>query len=105
MQSESDFQKQVIQLARLYKWRAAHFRAAMNRRGQWQTPVQADGAGFPDLVLVRDRVIWAELKSEKGKLSPEQEQWIARLKAAGQEVYVWRPKDWNEIVTTLGGER
>jgi len=50
--------------------------------------------GFPDLVLVnpeQKRVIFAELKTEKGKLTPEQEEWLAALAACGQEVYVWRP--------------
>ncbi len=100
-QSEADFQKQVIQLARLYRWKVAHFRAAMNKRGMWQTPVQADGAGFPDLLMVRDRVIAAELKSEKGKTSPEQDAWLAQFRAAGIETYVWRPADWDELVRVL----
>ncbi len=103
-QSESDFQKQVIQLARLYKWKVAHFRAAMNRRGQWSTPVQADGAGFPDLLMVRDRVIAAELKSEKGKTSPEQDEWIAQFRTAGIEAFVWKPADWDAIVEVLTAE-
>lgn len=50
--------------------------------------------GFPDLVLVRGpRVVFAELKGPKGKLTDKQQQWIDALRAAGQEVYVWRPVD------------
>jgi hypothetical protein len=46
-----------------YGWRAAHFRPARTAKG-WRTPVAADGAGFPDLVLVRrTRIVAAELKS------------------------------------------
>lgn len=65
------------------------------------TAVQGDGAGFPDLVLVRERVVWVELKSDIGVLSDEQEIWIAMLHRAGQEVYVWKPCDWDTILEVL----
>ena len=51
-------------------------------------------AGFPDLVIVGNRVIWVELKSEKGRLSLPQNEWLTRLHRAGQETYLWRPADW-----------
>jgi VRR-NUC domain len=51
-------------------------------------------AGFPDLVVVGNRVIWVELKSAKGRLSHTQNEWLLRLQRAGQEVYLWRPCDW-----------
>lgn len=36
--------------------------------------------GFPDLVLVRDaRVIFAELKTQRGRVSPAQDVWLKRL--------------------------
>lgn len=58
--------------------------------------------GFPDLVLVKDRVIFAELKSEKGKLSPKQLEWIGGLRdLAGAAVCVWRPSDFDEIARVL----
>jgi hypothetical protein len=91
---EADFQSQVLQLAKLLRWRRAHFRPGLNRRGEWQTAVQGDGAGFPDLLLVRgDRVLAAELKSELGKTTPEQDAWLAALGQAGVESCVWRPSD------------
>mgnify|MGYP003677610739 FL=1 len=77
--SEAQFQKQVIQLAQLLGWRVAHFRAAQTSRG-WRTPVAADGAGFPDLVLARrGQLIFAELKTQRGKLSNAQECWQEAL--------------------------
>jgi hypothetical protein len=53
-------------------------------------------AGYPDETLVRDaRLVIAELKSEGGKLSPQQEAWLEELRAvAGIEVYLWRPSQW-----------
>ena len=54
-----------------------------------------DHAGFPDLVLVKDRrIIFAELKSRDGKPSRDQAKWLQALAATGRvEVYLWRPAD------------
>lgn len=55
--------------------------------------------GFPDLVIVgRTHTIWRELKTDKGKLRPDQEKWITALQATGQDVSVWRPRDWTNTV-------
>jgi len=101
--TEAAFTAQVIALARWYKWRVAHFRPAMTKRGRWITAVQGDGAGFPDLVLVRNgSLIFAELKSAKGKIAPEQTEWLKSLMCApGIDVYVWRPHEINEIEKVL----
>lgn len=98
--TEAHFQQQVIELAHLLRYRVAHFRPAQTKHG-WRTPVSADGAGWPDLVLVRDRVIYAELKAAKGRLRPEQEAWQQALIAAGAEHYVWRPSDFDLIAAVL----
>ena len=98
---EKDFQKQFLQFAKLMGWHRAHFRPGMNGRGTWQTAVAGDGAGFPDVVLVRERVVWIELKSDVGKLSDEQEVWRDKLFLAKQEWYLWRPRDWPTIQTVL----
>ena len=80
--SEQELLEAVIELAHLYRWRVAHFRPARTEHG-WRTPVAADGAGFPDLVLVRDRVLFVELKSARGRLSVEQQDWLSALGHAG----------------------
>lgn len=54
-------------------------------------------SGFPDRVLIRERVIFAELKREKTKPTEEQVRFLDGLAAAGAEVYVWRPSDLDEI--------
>lgn len=104
MITEAEFMAQVIELARVLGWHWAHFRPAQTRHG-WRTPVQGPlGAGFPDLVLVhprKQRVVYLELKSEKGKLSAAQGIVHGILLAAGCEVYVWRPNDWDEVVAVL----
>ena len=99
--TEQQFQAQVLQLARLLGWRSAHFRPALTTRG-WRTPVQGDGAGFPDTVLVRrGRLVVAELKSAAGKLSAEQSAWLEALSAAGCETFLWRPADFDDIAEVL----
>ena len=100
--TERDWQRFVIDLAQLHRWRVAHFRPAMTSQG-WRTPVEADGAGFPDLVLVRERVVYVECKADRGRLGLEQELWIDALKAAGQDVRVWRPRDEAEVWQCLTG--
>jgi hypothetical protein len=85
----------VIDLGHLFGWRIAHFRPAMTKHG-WRTPVAADGKGWPDLTLTRgDRLIFAELKSAKGRLTEEQQEWLRALQNAA-EVHVWRPSDWSD---------
>jgi hypothetical protein len=50
--------------------------------------------GFPDDVLiVHGAVMWRELKSQKGRVRPDQKIVLAALKAAGHDVDVWRPCD------------
>jgi len=99
--SEKDFQAQVIALAQLCGWRVAHFRPARTKNGEWRTPVAADGAGFFDLVLMRERVIFAELKTNTGTLTRDQHAWREAATMAGAITVVWRPRDWNDIEKLL----
>ncbi|MBA3890146.1 MAG: VRR-NUC domain-containing protein [Gemmatimonadaceae bacterium] len=99
---EVDFQRQVLDLAQLKGWKSAHFRALMDRRGRWSTPVQGDGAGFPDLLLIKgERLIAAELKSDTGTVAPAQHEWLQAFRNAGAEVFVWRPADLDQIQEAL----
>jgi VRR-NUC domain len=91
--TEAELQKAVIDTAHIFSWRVAHFRPAQTSKG-WRTPVSADGKGFPDLVLVRERVVYAELKGHGGRLSQDQLDWISALRGAKQEMHVWYPSDW-----------
>lgn len=84
--SEADHQRAVVHLARVCGWRLYHTRDS-----------RRSNPGFPDLTLVRrERLIFAELKAEKGKLSKDQDDWLAALDAIpAAEVYVWRPSDFD----------
>ena len=99
--TEAVFQRQVLQLARMTGWRSAHFRTSLNARGEYQTAVAGDGTGFPDLVLIRERVLFVELKTDAGAMSPEQRAWRDALRGAGADWRLWKPRDWPEIEATL----
>jgi hypothetical protein len=113
MISEKAFTAQVIKLAQYLGWKAAHFRPAMTKAGNWVTAVQGDGVGFPDLVLVHRKmgvVIFAELKSEYGTVKPEQDDWLnciaACVSGSGKPapnvlVGVWRPSMIEDIEELL----
>ncbi len=93
-QTEAEFQKEVIDWLHKHDWRVAHFRPAKTSKG-WRTAVGADGAGFPDLCCVNaksGRVMFIELKSDTGKVSLEQAEWLLALgKCPGVEVHVLKP--------------
>jgi hypothetical protein len=90
--TERVFQANVLTLARLYRW--APYHTYRSDRSE---------AGFPDLVMVRPpRVVFAELKTEKGKASDAQRGWLELLAVCpGIETYLWRPSHWEEIVMAL----
>lgn len=103
---ESEFQLQVIEYAQLRKWKVAHFRAVCVRRANgetyYETPVAANGKGFPDLLMVRgDRLLVAELKVPGNTTSPEQDEWLTRFRGAGVPAFVWFPEDWPAIEEVL----
>ena len=94
--TEKDLREQVRTLCKLFGWKM-YF--------SW-TSIHSP-RGFPDLVLAnpeQKRVIFAELKSEKGTVTPYQQEWLDELAACGQEVYLWRPGDIEEILELLKQE-
>jgi VRR-NUC domain len=104
--SEASFQRAVIDYARASGWKVAHWhdsrREVVRKDGTRLTIGDKDAAGVPDLLLVRaGRMICAELKSEKGRVSKAQEEWLDALSAVGVEVYVWRPSEWDEVEEAL----
>lgn len=92
--SEAAFQHLVTDLATVCGWYWWHDEDS--RRNQ---------AGLPDLLLLRGtRLIWRELKTQRGRVRPAQRAFGQRLVRAGQDWRVWRPSDWAEVVNTLTGE-
>ena len=81
-------------MARRYGWKVAHFHTVQHAKGFHLTPVAADGKGFPDLLLVRDRVVAIEIKGDGDSLTIEQEDWLHRFRLAGVDTLVVTPKVW-----------
>jgi hypothetical protein len=88
--TEREWSEQVADLARLAGWRRYH---TFNSK--------KSHSGFPDETLVRDRVVFLELKTEQGRPSPAQREWLTDLIRAGAEVYVVRPRDLQELAYVL----
>lgn len=101
--NEQTFLRQVINLAKLNGWKTAHFGASVKVVGKDRHFVgDKDSAGFPDIVAVKSgRVLYAELKVGKNKPSPNQQAWMGALADAGEEMYLWYPSDWDEIVAVF----
>lgn len=77
-------------LARMLGWKAYHTLRS-----------QGSESGYPDWTLIRERVVWLELKREKGVVSDTQAEWITALLKAGAEVYVVRPRHLEAIAHVL----
>lgn len=96
--TERELSEAVRELATMFGWRMYH--TYDSRRSE---------PGFPDLILLRKgSMIVAELKTEKGKLSAAQEEWMDDFRWVLAEswggldyVEVWRPSDLDEIARVL----
>lgn len=109
LMSERVLKNTIVMYARRYGWLVHHDLPSQRANGSWSTAVQGD-SGFPDLVLVHpgnpDRhsqaqIIYAELKTQRGKLTTGQQQWLDALQASCQTAVVWRPNDLQDIFTKL----
>lgn len=57
--------------------------------------------GYPDLTIVGPGgVMFRELKTQTGRVRPDQTRWLAALVAAGANARIWRPSDWMQGVIT-----
>lgn len=89
---EKEFLQLVKDAARVHGWLTYH---NLDARGS--------DPGFPDLVLVRPPVVlFVELKTERGRVRPEQQTWIDKLKLCRRvDADVVRPHHWPELVKVL----
>ena len=89
--SERDFQRQVIDAARLLGWTVF-----------WTYRSEHSPKGDLDLRMIRPpRILWMELKAERGKLTKEQEATVELLQACKAEVYVARPHEMSLVLEVL----
>lgn len=82
--NESHWQQRITDLCDLLDLKWHH-----------ETDSRRSKSGFPDLVIAGPGgVMFVELKTDKGRVSKDQEEWIARLRAGGAEAHIWRPCHW-----------
>lgn len=91
---EKDVQATIVELARMCGWFVYH--TFDSRRSE---------PGFPDLVLVRERVVYAEIKRLGEQPRESQLDWLNALACAGAEVYVWTIADLEEVKGVLTKRR
>ncbi|WP_424217036.1 VRR-NUC domain-containing protein (plasmid) [Streptomyces sp. BI20] len=92
--TEEQFRRQVRHLAELRGWTLA-YHTHNSRRSD---------AGWPDEVFghpAAGRTLFVELKTDTGRVRPEQRTWLTHLAACGLEAALWRPRDMPLIVATL----
>jgi len=71
--TEDQLSQAIIEAAIYRGWRVHHIRRS-------DRAIQQGHSGFPDLCLARNgRVLFMELKSEKGRSSPDQDAWFDAL--------------------------
>ena len=99
LETEAEFQASVIDFAQTAGWLVYHTYDS-----------RKSAPGFPDLVMCRNgRIVIAELKSARGKVTPQQMMWLKTLAppegaVARHEVFVWRAgseQSWREIEEAL----
>lgn len=82
---EDQLQRHVLLLAKALGWISYHTHDS--RRSD---------PGFPDLALahpVQRRVMFRELKTQRGKYRPMQREWLEMMNQAGLDAGTWRPAD------------
>lgn len=94
--SETELQNNIVHLFQTYHWLVHAEIKAQKKDGRWHTAIQGD-AGYPDLTASRFEnkhydLLIIELKSEKGKLSKEQQKWRDNIPRG--VYHLWRPSDW-----------
>jgi len=106
--SEKDFQRTVLDLLHTLKYKTHHPFLSI-----------ASASGFPDIVATRGvdddwpfgeydglhpiglRLVFLELKTERGQPTFEQWNWLRVLQAMGYEAFIIRPSDFDSIVEIL----
>lgn len=92
--TEDQLLRCIVALAQRQGWLVYHTHDS--RRSQ---------PGYPDLALIhpaRGIHLMRELKTQKGRVAPKQQEWLDGLTAAGIDAGIWRPIDWhNDTISNI----
>lgn len=105
--TEAQFQAWIIVQAKAAGWVLQFHVLRGQVKGQWLTNTST--RGVPDLWLLRpstQQLVVLEVKSHRGRPTPEQRQWIAALQLVpGVEAYVVSPMDARDVLDLLARPR
>lgn len=93
---ERDWQQTILEAAQVLGWRCYH--PFDNRRSD---------PGWPDLACAKPGrpLLLIEVKTEKGRVRPEQQAWLELLeRVPGVVAMIARPSDWPMVEGALKGE-
>lgn len=93
--TEDELLQAITEAATLYGWRWTHTRRS--------DKAQIMGhPGVPDLLLAKNgRVMFLELKTEKGRITPDQQAWIDALMTTLTGAWVVRPSSLDFMLRVL----
>lgn len=107
--SERDFEKWMVEVARRFGWKCWHFHDSRRQVKPGVFVGDKDAAGVCDWILIHDdppRLIFAEVKGDKGRLSEAQQEFLRMAREVAYSsrelidrddwtqnmgVYVWQP--------------
>lgn len=92
--TERELTRQVVELAQTLGWLRYH---------TWRS--KHSPAGYPDETLVRDRVVFLELKTETTHPTDDQITWLRALRRADAEVYLIRPRNLDALAHVLAARQ
>ena len=95
---ESQFQHIVIKMAEEQGWLVYH---VANVRGQLRAK---SSVGFPDLILIKNRIVAWECKRKGRSATEEQTKWITAFAHAGVESRVITEDDFTYIIRVLANK-
>jgi hypothetical protein len=87
--SEKKFATKVAGYMRKHGWHV--------QRNGWVGVGNQFVKGYPDMVCVREKILFVELKTATGKLRSSQAEWRDWILEAGGNWELWRPQDWDEV--------
>lgn len=81
--NEKQLQSAIVTLCRLRRCQVYHSFLSIKSE-----------PGFPDLVIAREGLLlFREIKTDRGKVTEAQAQWLQLLRSAGADASVWREAD------------
>lgn len=99
--TEDELLTGLVEAAAAGGWLIFHVRG-------WHPGIIQGSVGFPDLVAVhaeRAALVFIETKTETGRVDEAQVRWHTALRAAGVDMRVVRPADYDETWRWLVGDR